>query len=284
MRAERYAGPNPPRFPGRSLTIALSLVLLVGAGGVVSRFGVPWRRERPVDTRPPGTERTILATTETGRNGAYYLPPNYESEALPLLVILHGTNGKGSFMVWRLRGFADRERFLLVAPDSVNPAGVWGVGQRPEEVTGDYRHVMRCLHEVLALPGVRVDPARVLIAGYSVGGSLAPYLASHEDMFGAFAVLHGHVVPGGIGARRVRGWFSAGDRDRRRTVEQVRIAAEHMARREQFPEIETRVFASDHALGDEELSALVAWWLRGDGGPASRGSSPTPPAARRSSG
>jgi hypothetical protein len=29
-----------------------------------------------------------------------------------------------------------------------------------------------------------------------------------------------------------------------------------------FPEIETRVFAADHTLGDEELSALAAWWLR----------------------
>jgi len=247
--------------------MSLFLVLIVGVG--VARFGVPWNRERPPDTRPRGTERTIVATTQTGRNGAYYLPSNYESEALPLLVILHGTNGKGSFMVLRLRGFADRERFIVVAPDSVNPAGVWAVGQRPDEVTEDYRHVMGCLREVMAGPGVRVDPAHVLIAGYSVGGSVAPYLASHEDAFTAFAVLHGHVVPAGIGARRVRGWFSAGDRDRRRTVEQVRVAAEHIARREQFAEIETRVFASDHTLGDEELSALVAWWLRDGRGPGS---------------
>jgi poly(3-hydroxybutyrate) depolymerase len=259
----------------------LFLVLLVGAGVVVARFGVRWKRERPVDTRPTGTERTLQATTETGRHGAYYLPQNYESETLPLLVILHGTNGKGSFMVWRLRGFADRDRFIIAAPDSVSPAGVWGVGQRPDEVTEDYRHVMRCLHEVRALPRVRVDPAYVLIAGYSVGGSVAPYLASHEDVFTAFAVLHGHVVPGGIGARRVRGWFSAGERDRLRSVEHVKVAAEHLTRREQFPEIETRVFASDHALGDDELSALFAWWLRGDIGPPSSNSSR---AARRPSG
>ena len=73
------------------------------------------------------------------------------------------------------------------------------VGQRPHEVTEDYRHIMDCVREVLTLPGVRIDPAHVLIAGYSVGGSAAPYLASHEDLFTAFAVLHGHVpARGGV--------------------------------------------------------------------------------------
>jgi poly(3-hydroxybutyrate) depolymerase len=284
MRPERYAEPTARRVLGRSRTIAVSLALLVGAGLVVARFGVPWRRERPVDTRSSGTERALLATTATGRQGAYYLPSNHQAGALPLLVILHGTSGKGSLMVWRLRAFADRERFIIVAPDSVSLAGVWGVGQRPDEVTEDYRHVMRCLHEVRALPGVRVDPAYVLIAGYSVGGSVAPYLASHEDAFTAFAVLHGHVVPGGLGARRVRGWLSAGDRDRRRTVEHVRLAAEYLARRAQFRQIETRVFASDHALGDEEINQLVAWWLAGAHGPAASGSPRTPPGVRHPSG
>jgi predicted esterase len=118
------------------------------------------------------------------------------------------------------------------------------------------------VREVLALPGVRVDRARVLIAGFSVGGNVAVSLASHEDLFSAFAVLHGHVELNGLGPRRVRGWLSAGDRDRIRTVEQIRRLADHLTRGAGFPEVETRAFRADHTLGDEELAALVAWWLR----------------------
>jgi hypothetical protein len=32
-------------------------------------------------------------------------------------------------------------------------------------------------------------------------------------------------------------------------------------KREGFAAAEVRVFRAHHALGDEELSALVAWWL-----------------------
>jgi dienelactone hydrolase len=77
---------------------------------------------------------------------------------------------------------------------------------------------MDCVREVLRTPGVRIDPARVLAAGFSVGGSVAPYIATRESLFTAFAVLHGHVVPGSLGRLRPRAWLSAGDQDRVRTV------------------------------------------------------------------
>ena len=149
---------------------------------------------------------------------------------------------------------------MILAPDSVSVAGVWLVGQRPDEVTEDYRHVMNCVREVLRVPGVRVDPARVLAAGFSVGGSVAPYVATRESLFTAFAVLHGHVVPGAWGRLRPRAWLSAGDRDRVRTVEYMRSVADQLTR-EGFPSVELRVFKIDHSLGDDELAALVAWWL-----------------------
>jgi poly(3-hydroxybutyrate) depolymerase len=163
-------------------------------------------------------------------------------------------------MLLRLQALAERERFMVLAPDSVSVAGVWSVAQPPDDVTEDYRHVMDCVREVLRVPGVRVDPARVLAAGFSVGGSVAPYLATRESLFTAFAVLHGHVVPGTWGRLRPRAWVSAGDRDRVRTVEYMRSVADHLTR-EGFPSVELRVFKVDHSLGDDELAALVAWWL-----------------------
>jgi poly(3-hydroxybutyrate) depolymerase len=211
---------------------------------------------------------TNTSSTTTGRHGAYYLPPHHESGALPLLIVLHGTGGKGADILVRLRTIAERERFIVIAPDSASITGAWLVEQRSDTATEDYRHVMDCVHEVLALPGVQIDRTHVLIAGFSIGSGLAFSIASREDLFTAFAILHGHVVTDAAGPRRVRGWLSTGDRDRLRTVENMRSTADHMMRVAGFQDIETRVFTVDHALSEAELSGLVDWWLQR---PSSRG-------------
>jgi predicted esterase len=119
---------------------------------------------------------------------------------------------------------------------------------------------MACVHEVLAAPGVRVDPGRVLAAGFSVGSNAAAYLATHEAVFTELAVLHGHVVLAAMGPRRPRAWVSAGDRDRVRTVAYMRSVAEQLGL-QGFPEVALHVFRADHSLQNEELAGLVAWWL-----------------------
>jgi poly(3-hydroxybutyrate) depolymerase len=207
----------------------------------------------------PSVTRTIQAKTSTARQGAYYLPGTYESRSLPLLVGFHGTGGKGSLMILRLQALAEREQFIVLAPDSVSVAGVWSVAQG-EELTEDYRHVMACVREVLQAPRVRVDSGRVLAAGFSVGASVAPYVATRERVFTDMAVLHGHVVPGSLGPLRPRAWVSAGDQDRVRTVAYMKSVADYL-KQAGFPTVDLRVFKADHRLGDDELSALLAWWL-----------------------
>lgn len=209
-----------------------------------------------------GITGTIRIATSTGRHGAYYLPRNPEYQALPLLVMLHGTGGTGSGVVLRLRDIAAQEKFIVVAPDSVSVAGVWLVEQKAGRPTEDLRHIASCLREVQALQGSRVDRTLVLIAGFSVGAGAASFIASREDDFTAFAVLHGHVGVDRLGPRRVRGWLSTGDRDSQRPPEAMRRLAERLTGRQGFTEVETHVFRGGHALGDEELAALVAWWLR----------------------
>jgi poly(3-hydroxybutyrate) depolymerase len=207
-----------------------------------------------------GPMRPLQAATSTGRQGAYYLPRSHASRAQPLLVFFHGTGSKGSLAILRLRPLAEQESFIALAPDSVSVAGVWTVGQRPGEITEDRRHVMACVREILAVPGVRIDLAHVLAAGFSVGGSGAAYLATNEAIFTDLAVLHGHVVPRTLGPRRPRTWVSAGDRDRVRTAEYMRSVAEHLDQ-QGFPKVALRVFRADHTLQDEELTGLIAWWL-----------------------
>lgn len=253
----------------RCSSLVAGVLLAVFAAGVspIRASVVSWS-SGPAGAEAGGTgvTRAVQAATSTGRHGAYYLPRGHESRALPLLVFFHGTGGKGSLAILRLQALAEQEGFIVLAPDSVSVSGVWMVGPHPGETTADYRHVMACVREVLAAAGVRVDPGRVLAAGFSVGGSGAAYLATHEAVFTALAVLHGHVVPGAMGPRRPQTWVSAGERDRVRTVEYMRSVAEHL-RQEGFPRVELRVFRADHTLQEEELAALVAWWL---GRPAER--------------
>jgi poly(3-hydroxybutyrate) depolymerase len=245
------------RFSGLRL-VCLAAGVLVVLSTMPTRAG---GADAPA-ARSPAAVRSLQATTSTGRQGAYFVPASVGSEALPLLVFLHGSGGKGANALLRLRPLAERERFVVVAPDSVSVAGVWLVDSRSQGATEDHRHVMSCLREVLAQRNVRVDSRQVLVAGFSVGGAAAGIIASREEAFTAFAVLHGHVPTESLGTRRVRGWLSAGDRDRQRPPAVVQALAGELTSRLAFPEIETRVFAADHALGDEELSALAAWWLR----------------------
>lgn len=78
------------------------------------------------------------------------------SQKLPLLVAIHGTVGSGRGMMDLFRGSAERERFIVVAPDSrVAPNGQpsWQVPDRPGDTSEDHGHIRRCVDEVLAMPG-----------------------------------------------------------------------------------------------------------------------------------
>ena len=134
------------------------------------------------------------------------------------------------------------------------------VGDHAGDVTEDLEHVGHCLDELRAMPGVRIDPAYVLIAGHSGGASEAPYVASNREPYTAFAVLHGGVFPGGLGSRQVRGWFSTGDTDPLRPAAGVQRAAED-TRRAGFGDVVYREFHEGHDVGPEEVEALLTWWL-----------------------
>jgi predicted esterase len=107
--------------------------------------------------------------------------------------------------------------------------------------------------------GLRITAPRVRVAGHSGGASSAPWLATNEEPFTAFAVLHGGAFPGGFGHRRVRGWFSTGSADPIRPPDMVTRAYE--TSRGPGSPYEMHVFPGGHDLGEQERRALIAWWL-----------------------
>jgi hypothetical protein len=72
-------------------------------------------------------------------------------------------------------------------------------------------------------------------------------------------VLHGGIFPGGLGANRVRGWFSTGASDTLRTPESVRHAA--LSGASVTGPITLRTFAGGHELSEAEMQGLIEWWL-----------------------
>ncbi len=189
-------------------------MLLAAGGAILWRYVLASRAD--IEALLPGTAGTLATKNSAGRSGAYFLPSGYAGRQLPLLVAIHGTNGSGEAMMRFFREAAEREKFMVVAPDSrLAPDGKdsWEVGDHAGEITPDFLHARACVAELLAMPGVRLDPTHVLIAGHSGGGSTAPYVATNEEPYTAFAVLHGGVFAGGLGKRTVRGWFSTGQTD-----------------------------------------------------------------------
>ncbi len=207
-------------------------------------------------------EGTLEATNSAGRNGAFFLPER--SGPVPLLVLYHHTGGDGASMVAQLRDLAVQHGFAIVAPDSrVSPGGdyTWEVGTFPGELTEDYTFTLTCIDEVTDRDDVELAAERLLVAGHSGGASSAPWIASNEERFTAFAVLHGGVVEGGIGDHFVPGWFSTGEDDTVRPPEHVEAAMQYMQGLG-FDELELHLYPGGHGLGDQEKADLVDWWLK----------------------
>lgn len=204
----------------------------------------------------------IGVRNESGRSGAYYVPSGSRTQPMPLLVVLHGSGGSGEAILAQFRPFAQTRRFAIVAPDSRStPEGhfVWQVADRPGEITADLTHVLSAVEWFRSHSGVSIDPARVLIAGFSAGASSAPYIGSNRPPFTHAAVLHGGVFPGGLGSRRIPVWVSTGEQDRYRPVTLVQQSVNELTRLGFTTTF--RAYPGAHDLSEPEIQAVINWWL-----------------------
>ena len=115
----------------------------------------------------------------SGRDGVVYIPSSLPPGApAPLLVLLHGAGGRATNFFGNWTAHAEATRMVIAAPDSRE--ATWRMGMRGGG--RDAQFVDRMLQSVW--DRVRVDPARIALAGWSDGASYALTLGlANGDLF-----------------------------------------------------------------------------------------------------
>ena len=123
--------------------------------------------------------------------------PEGAEEPVPALVFLHGWGSTGEAMVetMGISGVATARGYAFLAPDGL-PRGEGQSGLTWSFIPGrpERRDEAAFLREVVADAVERhgVDPDHVILGGFSIGGSMASYLAcEHPGDFAAYAPVSG---------------------------------------------------------------------------------------------
>ncbi len=161
----------------------------------------------------PPTRSTAPGLYELGlggvRDGLFYVPTNYRPNvAAPLAVLLHGAGQDATEMIDPIRPLADETGLVLVAPDSRDTT--WDAIQGEYSVDADF------IDEALrfAFERVRVDAARVRMAGFSDGGTYSLSLGLiNGDFFSRIVAYSPGFVAGGSRHGKPRMFITHGTRD-----------------------------------------------------------------------
>jgi predicted esterase len=112
------------------------------------------------------------------RTYAAYAPP--DAHAHPLLILLHGSGGRGRDMVERWKDLARREGIVVAAPDAADRRR-W---QPPQDGPNLFRDLVE------AMKPRNIDERRIYLFGYSAGAVFTLYMAPLESEYFAAAATH----------------------------------------------------------------------------------------------
>lgn len=175
------------------VTAAVS-VLACSLGGAQDRG----RRDGRLTARPGvvgkafAEGQSALEISSGNRDGYVYVPATLPTGPAPLVVLLHGAGGTALRIMARLSAIADSVGFVLLVPDSRGPT--W------DGIRGEYGPDIAYIDSALkvAFSRASIDPARVIVSGFSDGASYALGLGRiNGDLFTrVVAFSPGFVTPG----------------------------------------------------------------------------------------
>lgn len=156
----------------------------------------------------PSPGRTALSFGRD-RDGVIYVPANLPKEPVPLVLLLHGAGGSSQGIGNRLGNTADSLGFVLLIPDSRGPT--W------DAIRGAYGPDIAFIDSALKVVFARVsiDPARVIVSGFSDGASYALGLGRiNGDLFSKIVAFSPGFIPdGGAPSGKPDVYITHGDND-----------------------------------------------------------------------
>lgn len=237
----------------RSVSRCLLLAWVV-AGGAYGAAGQPPLPGFAAVDHPVSLTRTVKLRY------LLHLPGGYRTDARrwPVLLYLHGGMGRGTDfgkMAWyppiAMASDGAPLPFVLVAP------------QCPEgETWSDPEVLIAVLDEVIATH--RVDPDRVYLAGYSMGGEGAWFLAyTHPERFAAVAPMSGPGNPWWSGRlARVPVWAFHGVKDTRVPVTETKAMVAAIGEAGGVVEVSLDPERGHAPPSRAEHQALWEWFLK----------------------
>jgi poly(3-hydroxybutyrate) depolymerase len=104
-----------------------------------------------------------------------------KQEAMPVVVLLHGSGRNGEIMAQSWKDLAVREGFIVAAPDAFDAAS-WGSLMDPPEF---FQAVVERVKEIHP-----VDESRIYLFGHSAGAAYALFLAVVDSNLFAATAIH----------------------------------------------------------------------------------------------
>jgi phospholipase/carboxylesterase len=190
------------------------------------------------------------------RDGLLYVPQSYVAGApIPLFVALHGAGGEAqNWQSYFAR--AEQRGFVLLAPDSRRTT--WDL------VHGEFGEDVNFIDAAIeyTFDRVRIDPARLALAGFSDGASYSLSLGlANGDLFShVLAYSPGFRVPPRTVARRPRVFISHGNDDSVLPVTQSRAVIVPELRAEGY-DVQYVEFAGGHEVPAEISEQALDWFM-----------------------
>ena len=205
----------------------------------------------PRQTAVPGLQHLGLGGS---RDGLLYVPASYRAAApAPLAVLLHGAGQEAAEMVNPMRELADPLGLILLAPDSRDVT--WDVTRR------EYGPDIRFIEQALAwtYDRVRVDPARISVAGFSDGASYALSIGRiNGDLFHRIAAFSPGFVAPGEPTGHPKIFITHGTNDRILPIDQASRRIVPDLKAQGYP-VEYHEFPGPHAMNPALLKVAAAW-------------------------